>query len=406
MVRVYPFAALRPAQDYAQKVATRVGPESREELQVKLQNNPHSYLHVVKPGLLYGNAENQQPQYRFAQNYFVQMRENGILSKENSPAIYIYRQTFADGHVFEGLILGISIIDYLEGTIKKHEYTLTEKEAGLVEHVTQTGVVGEPVLIANPEGHIVKDWIRRHKPQLVSLSFNDDDGIKHDVWAIHDKESIAEIQLGFRQTEYLYIADGHHRIAASSLYLNHMHNEKNWSADKMCFMAYIISEEDLWIKPFHRLIAGFGQDELHEIKTALNDRFIITEEKASVVPEKKGVFGMVTQMGWLRLEFKEDAKYSTPAENLDVSRLEKYIFKEILHIQDSKSDSRLGFVRGDMPPSELEVMVKSGICDIAFLLHPNTMDEIKAVADAGQVMPPKSTWIEPKLLAGMLIQEF
>lgn len=408
MVRVYPFPALRPSQEFVQQVATRIGgSESKEELLLRLQNNPFSYLHVIKPGLHFHNhSESLDTQFRFAKNYFGQMREQSVLLKDSTNSIYIYRQTFADGHVFEGLVLGISVIDYLEGSIKKHEYTLTEKEAKMVEHVTHTGVVGEPVLIANPEGAITKDWIRRHRPEKTILVFQDEVDVKHEIWAVTEKESIAEIQMDFRQIDSLYIADGHHRIAASSLYLTHMHNEKNWSADKMCFMAYVLSEEDLWIKPFHRLVNGITDDEIEAMLSKLHLRFHVTIESSAVVPEQKGVFGIYTRKGWVKIAFRDDANYQTPAENLDVSRLEKYIFRELLNIQDSKTDARLGFVRGDMPANELEILVKSGTCDLAFVLHPNSMQEIKEVADAGQVMPPKSTWVEPKLLTGMLIQEF
>lgn len=407
MVRIFPFAALRPNAEYADQVACHVGGGLQQaELLEELVQNPLSYLHVVKPGLHFGDKETQEIHYKFAGNYFRQMLEQQVLTKEDEPGIYIYRQTFPDGHVFEGLVLGISIIDYLEGSIKKHEYTLTEKEAKMVEHITHTGVVGEPVLIANPNGAYVKDWIRRHKKGDSILAFSDKAGILHEVWLESAKEGIAEIQQGFRDIDALYIADGHHRIAASSLYLTHMHNERNWPASKMCFMAYVLSDEDLWIKPFHRLVKGLDDKSLELFLAKLNARFTCVASATQVIPSSKGEFGLYTRKGWFKLSFRNVADYSTPAENLDVSRLEKYIFGEILGIKDSKTDNRLGFVRGDMRANELERMVDSGSTDAAFLLFANTMHEIKEVADAGQVMPPKSTWIEPKLLTGMLIQQF
>lgn len=407
MVRVYPFAALRPTQEFVSKVASRVPGASEERtLQEELDSNDLSYLHVIKSGISEKRGEGNASHYDAAKAYFNRLKSMGVLIHETDPAIYIYSQKFPDNHVFEGLIIGISAIDYLEGSIKKHEYTLTEKESRMVEHVTHTGVVGEPVLIANPNSDYTKDWIRRHKKGNPILVFTDKDNIEHSVWAETGKEAIAEIQLAYRDIDSLYIADGHHRIAASSMYLTHMHNEKNWTAEKLCFMAYVLADSDLWIKPFHRLVKGYTDAQIEMVVDRLHQRFDVQHSENAVVPEEKGTFGMYSRRGWLHLKFKEEASYHTPAENLDVSRLEKYIFNALLSIEDSKSDNRLGFLRGDVNASELEALVQSGTYDLAFVLFPNTMHEIQEVADAGQVMPPKSTWVEPKLLTGMLIQEF
>jgi uncharacterized protein (DUF1015 family) len=399
---------MMPSGEFVSQVVCRVGSgESPDTLRQVLESNPFSYLHVVKPGIHFGeSAENREKHYRFAKSYFGQMAEQNVLQQVGPPAIYIYRQQFSDGHIFEGLVAGISVIDYMEGTIKKHEYTLTEKEARMAEHITNTGVVGEPVLLANPEEDYTADWIRRHKKGEPCLQFADELNIDHTIWNITDPEAISEIQHCFRQTQALYIADGHHRIAASSLYLTHMHNEQNWPATKLTFMAYVLPESSLWINPFHRVVKGIGDAAVAQILVEAASKFLIERVEAPVNPEVKGQFGVYTRQGWFRFSFLEDADYHTPAENLDVFRLEKYVFDNILHIKDSKSDNRLSFLRGDMDVKELQVLVDSGAADIAFVLYPNTMAEIKEVADAGQTMPPKSTWIEPKLLTGMIIQKF
>jgi len=408
VVRIFPFPAILPSKDLVSQVVCRVGGgESQESLRLTLENNPLSYLHVVKPGIHFGDSlESRENHYRFARAYFGQMAEQGVLNQDLIPAIYIYRQQFPDGHVFEGIVACVSVIDYLEGVIKKHEFTLTEKEARMVEHVTRTGVVGEPVLLSNPDEGYTEDWIRRHKKDEPVLNFSDDNHITHSLWSISDQEAIAEIQMAFRQTESLYIADGHHRIAASSLYLTHLHNEINLPASKMSFMAFIMSESALWISPFHRLLKGIGDEEVTRILEEAKSKFGIIASDSPVTPTEKGMFGAYTRQGWFQFSFLQDADYHTPAENLDVSRLEKYIFQNILHIKDSKSDQRLSFIRGDMQVKELEVLVDSGTADVAFVLYPNTIEEIKEVADGGQTMPPKSTWIEPKLLSGMIIQKF
>lgn len=399
---------MMPLPEFAGQVAVRVGGgETSEQQRLEMEENPFSYLHVVKPGIHFGDQpEHREQHFNFARSYFGQMLEQKVLQQDKEPGIYIYRQEFHDGHEFEGLILGVSVIDYLEGSIRKHENTITEKEARMAEHVTKTGVVGEPVLLSNPDESYTKDWIRRHKSGEPILNFDDDLGITHMVWGVYDKTAIAEIQQSFRNTNALYIADGHHRIAASSLYLTHMHNEMNWEPNQMCFMAYILGESTLWINSFHRIVKGLGDAAVDKIISEAEHRFLVTKESKAVVPHETGEFGVYTRKGWFRLEFRHDGQYHTPAENLDVTRMEKYIFAEILDIQDSKADARLSFMRGDMPPKELEVLVNSGAADIAFVLFPNSMQEIKAVADAKQTMPPKSTWIEPKLLTGMMIQKF
>lgn len=409
MVRIYPFAALIPNTEFISQVACRVGGtiETSEEHKKELEVNPFSYLHVIKPGLHFSGAEdNPDIHYGFARNYFQQMMEQQVISQSDKVAVYIYRQLFEDGHVFEGLITGVSVIDYLEGNIKKHENTLTDKESRMAEHVNRTGVVGEPVLLSNPDEITTKEWIHKNRHGDPVIEFTDSLSVTHTVWAVTDPYAIADIQDHFRQIPSLYIADGHHRIAATSLYLTHMHNEMNWEPSQMCFMAYILPESALWIRPFHRLLKKLGETEVNRLLEESQERFLVSPEKLPVIPHENGEFGVYTRKGWYRFEFRNDGNYHTPAENLDVSRLEKYLFSEILGIHDSKSDSRLSFLRGDMPVKELETLVNSGAADIAFVLFPNSMAEIKAVADAKQTMPPKSTWIEPKMLTGMIIQKF
>lgn len=409
MVRIYPFAALIPQPEFIDQVACRVGDSSvtADEQKRELESNPFSYLHVIKPGLHFSDSvDNTEVHHGFAKNYFSQMLEQDVIKPSSKASIYIYRQLFEDGHVFEGIIAGVSIIDYLEGTIKKHENTLTEKESKMADHVNKTGVVGEPVLLSNPDEQFTKEWIYRNKLGEPVIRFFDNSKVEHTVWAVSDPYAIHDLQEKMRIIQSLYIADGHHRIAATSMYLTHMHNEMNWDPARMCFMAYILPESALWIKPFHRLIKKIGDKTVNDLIEKCQERFLISREASPVIPHENGEFGVFTRNGWYRFEFRNDGNYHTPAENLDVSRLEKYVFSEILDIHDSKSDPRLTFLRGDMNLIELETLVNSGAADIAFVLYPNSMKEIKAVADAKQTMPPKSTWIEPKMLTGMIIQQF
>lgn len=408
MVRIFPLAAIRPTQQTAAKVVARIlGTETDEQLRVQLNENPYSYLNLVKPHIHLGEPANQSlSQYQFALKYFDQMIQDQVLVKDSEPAVYIYKQSMADGHSFLGIIAGVSAIDYLEGIIKKHENTITAKEEKMVVDISSTSVVGEPVLLSCPNGQFLENWTIQNSKGIPLLNFYDGAGLQHEIWPITDSEAIAVLVKDMLSQDALYIADGHHRIAASSDYLTRMHNEHNWTGKKMAFMAFILPEHTLWIKSFHRLITGLTDAEIRALIEGAKEKFEIEYSLKPVLPKEKGEFGLCTRLGWYKLRFLEDAEYSSPAQNLDVSRLEKYIFHNVLNIKDSKTDSRLQFVRGDMSAGELEALITSGSIDAAFLVHPNSMEEIKAVADADETMPPKSTWIEPKLLTGMIIQQF
>lgn len=392
----------------AAQVAARIsGNETPESLQQYFAQNPNTYLHVVKPHIHFGETKTSGEHHlQFAKEYLHQLLNQGVLVQDPQAGVYIYKQSLPDGHSFTGIIAGVSAIDYLEGTVKKHEYTLTEKENYMMAHLAHTHVVGEPVLLSCPDGDGLKSWIGNKTEGIPLLDFADESNTHHKVWHITDEAELGGIAAFMARQEALYIADGHHRIAASSDYLTRMHNEHNWKSNKMFFMAFIVPEDELWINSFHRLVKGLSESDIENMLSQCLDKFEVSKAQAPFTPQSKGEFGLCTSLGWYKLKFKNTANYGSPAQNLDVARLEQYIFKEILHITDSKSDSRLQFVRGDMPPLELENLVNKGSIDAAFLVYPNTMAEIKAVADAEETMPPKSTWIEPKMLTGMLIQKF
>jgi uncharacterized protein (DUF1015 family) len=408
LVRIFPFQGIRPSQEYADKVAARIlGTENDITLKEELVKNPASYLNLVKPHLVCANPNaSKQALYDYALEYFANMLRQNILVVENEAAIYIYKQTLADGHEFTGIITAVSVLDYLGGTIKKHENTITAKESKMVADISATSVVGEPVLIACPQGNFINDWTKSNSVTNPTLDFYDPAGLSHQIWSVTDPFQIQVISSLMLGVETLYIADGHHRIAASSDFLTRMHNEQNWTGAKMAFMAFIIPEEQLWIKPFHRLINGITAGDIENLLIAATAKFDVEQSTSPVLPANKGEFGFCSAKGWYRLRFLTNADYNSPAQNLDVSRLEKYIFHDILNITDSKTDDRLHFVRGDISTEELETLIKSREIDAAFLLHPNSMQEIKEVADANETMPPKSTWVEPKLLTGMIIQQF
>lgn len=399
MIHIHPFAALRPAAEHADKVVCGT-PDQGED------KHPYHYENVVRPFLSAPLGSINAETYRPALDYFRNLKNEGVLITEDQEGIYIYRQTLADGTVFEGLILGISSADYDNGQICKHENTLTEKQELMVQHISALRVVGEPVLLADPSEEFIEDWMHRYDEMRPVYDFKDQQGRRHEVWVVSDTTAIAELKAGFLKTSRLYIADGHHRIAASTLFLDRMQEKQGWQAEESFFMAYVLPESQLTIKPFHRLLKNTDPEEWMDMIHNASSDFYVDLLHEPVRPERKGDIVALTPSGWYRLRLKPGHMHPSPSENLDVYRLEAYVFNKFFHIKDSKTDARLRFVRGDIGLVELQQMRERGEIDGAFVLYPNTMREIKEVADAGETMPPKSTFIEPKIPGGMLIQRF
>ncbi|MFN4915555.1 MAG: DUF1015 family protein [Sphingomonadales bacterium] len=390
MIHIKPFAALRPAAAHVDQVVCgkhgsrlHFGNVIRSLVGITLQN--HS-----------------EEDYSDALHYFEKLQSGKVLVREACEGIYIYKQTHPDGKEFHGIVACLAYEDYVNGDICKHENTLTSKETLMVKHIEAIRKVGEPVLLANPNDEFMNDWIQQHENADIIFEFKDSSGKHHEIWFVNEPEAIENLQISFLKTPRLYIADGHHRIASVASYIN-LHSQK---AENGGIMAYILPESALQIKPFHRLLKQTDREEwLDMIHNASEDFYVDLLGKPER-PEKKGDIVALTPMGWYRLRLKPGHTRPNPSENLDVFRLEEYVFKKFFHIKDSKNDSRLEFVRGDEDLNTLHQWKNRGEIDGAFVLYPNTIKEIKDVADAGETMPPKSTWIEPKIPAGMLINVF
>jgi uncharacterized protein (DUF1015 family) len=361
VIHIKPFAALRPAAAHVDQVVC-----GKHGSRLHFGNVIRSLV-----GITLRNHSDED--YREALHYFDKLQSSRVLVREAKKGVYIYKQTLSDGKEFHGIVACLAYEDYLSGNICKHENTLTSKQNLMVKHIEAIQKVGEPVLLANPNDEFMSDWIQQH-----------------------ENADIIE------KTPRLYIADGHHRIASVASYLG-LHPEK--SADNG-IMAYILPESTLQIKPFHRILKHTDREEWLDMIHNASDDFYVDLLSKPERPEKKGDIVALTPMGWYRLRLKPGHSRPNPSENLDVFRLEEYVFKKFFHITDSKNDSRLEFVRGDEDLNTLQSWMNRGDIDGAFVLFPNTIKEIKDVADAGETMPPKSTWIEPKIPAGMLINLF
>ena len=406
MIRVFPIKVIRPEPETVLQVSTRIGgSESIQHLTEELENNPFSYLHVVKPYIHFADPEHQERHFPFGRNYFRQLKAQGVLVNEPTRRAYIYRQTdIRQGKVYEGYILGVSVLDYDEDRIKRHEHTLTSKENKLVKHIETLGAIGEPMLLCHlggPDAALLEQIRGRQLFDFVT----DEDGLRHEVWYIAE-EQWPKLADSFAALDALYIADGHHRIAATARYLD-QRLEAGFGEEDCVLMAYVLPADQLQIKPFHRLVKPLPAFEDWNLwLRKLEQGFLLEKSDQPVIAAIPGQFGMfASQHGWYRLQLKEDYRPAVLPKSLDVACLESLVFKDLLGIEDSKVSEDLSFVRGDMPASELEALVVSKFA-VAFTVHPNSFKEIKDVADRNGVMPPKSTWIEPKLRTGMIIQEF
>ncbi|MEK0420608.1 MAG: DUF1015 domain-containing protein [Bacteroidetes bacterium] len=390
MIHVKPFAALRPAAAHVDQVVCG-----------KHGSNLH-FGNVIRSLVGITLRNHSEEDYREALHYFEKLQAGKVLVRENKEGVYIYKQTLSDGKEFHGIVACLAFEDYINGDICKHENTLTSKQNLMVKHIEAIQKVGEPVLLANPNDEFMSDWIQQHENADIVFEFSDNHGKHHELWFVSEYEALENLKISFLKTPRLYIADGHHRIASVASYLKTNADKSQRSG----IMSYILPESSLQIKPFHRILKHTDREEwLDMIHNASADFYVDLLSKPCR-PEKKGDIISLTPMGWYRLRLKPGHTRPNPSENLDVFRLEEYVFKKFFHINDSKNDSRLEFVRGDEDLHSLEIWKNRGEIDGAFILYPNTIKEIKDVADAGETMPPKSTWIEPKIPAGMLINIF
>jgi uncharacterized protein (DUF1015 family) len=396
-MRIFPVATFTPNPENAGDICcTTQAPDL-----AALARHPDSYLRVVKPqfveqGLRPGTDEFLQAS---AENFNELVQRNVMQIQE--PAFWFYKQTLPDGTEFSGWIVGVSALDYEEGKIKKHENTIKEKENRLAKHIGVLKSVAEPVLLAASLPIELKDLSHEIQSHAASFSFSDVIGRKHEVWKIVDSGMIDTIRDSFTGINALYIADGHHRTAASSLYVR----EAGLDPAINGVMAFVMDKKSLSVKSFHRLITvqapAWKLEETCRIKGWNVER--LKEKSERIVP---GTVLAHSADGTYLIRPQYALQQMDEAASLDVARLETEIFPALFGIENSRVDSRISFLRGDTRPEVLNELLNEGKVGWIFEVAPNTMEQIQKVADAGLVMPPKSTWVEPKLMTGMMVMRY
>lgn len=406
MAKITPFKALRPVRDKVHLVATRPYYSYKKNvLTAKLEDNPFTFLRIINPefGSTVKTKANTQERFNLVSEKYEEFIQEGILIKDQEAHLYIYRQT-KDGHVFTGVIAGASVEEYENDSIKKHEATITAREAMFTNYLDIVGYNAEPVLLAYPHSPAIEHLIEAAITSRPEYEFTTTDRIKHEVWVL-DQTATANITRAFEAVPAIYIADGHHRSASSAGLKKHREarNASHFPNEDF-FLAYFIDEKRLNILEFNRLVKTLGQLSHETLLTQLAQSFDITPLDAARKPTREHQFTMCLGGKWFQLDCKAfiiDSKH--PVNSLDAEILTQFVLAPLLNIVDLKTDENIEFISGAENSETIEEKITSGKYALGFILYPATMEQVKKVADNQLIMPPKSTWVEPKMRSGLTI---
>ena len=415
MARVRAFKGLRPPVEIVEKLASRpYDVMNSEEAREEAKGNPYSLLHVTKAeiDLAPGTADNAPEVFEKVVENYNNFKKQGWLVQDAEPKLYIYAQTM-NGRTQYGIVGCTHVDDYFNGIIKKHELTRKDKEDGRMVHVNITNANVEPVFFAYRDNkeidQIVSDIVKNEKPVYDFVA--KEDGFGHTFWVINCKDKIKRIEEIFaNDIDYLYVADGHHRTAAAARVgqerraknPNHTGNEEyNY------FMAVIFPASQLHIIDYNRVVKDLNGLSEQDFIKAVEEKFTVEKMGKEIYkPAKLHEFSMYLGGDWYRLSAKEGTyNANDPIGVLDVSILSNNVFYKVLGIKDLRTDKRIDFVGGIRGLGELKKRVDSGEMKVAFALYPVSMNQLMEIADTGNIMPPKSTWFEPKLRSGLVIHE-
>ncbi len=411
MAVLKPFKAVRPKNEYASLVgALPYDVMNSEEAREMVKGKPYSFLHVDKAEVdLPQGIDIYSPEvYAKAKENLDALSENGICKQDDKPMLYIYRQIM-NGREQTGIVGCTAVDDYLNNIIKKHEFTRADKEADRIRHVDTLDANTGPIFLTHRENKTVSDitenWKNTHTP---AYDFVSDDGVSQTVWVVDDDAVIDTLVKEFAEIPYLYIADGHHRCASAVRVGERRRGEGEYdkNAEFNFFLSVIFPCDQLKIMDYNRVIADLNGNTSEEFIAKMGEKFIVEETSESpYAPKERHTFGMYLDNKWYKVTAKaEFINENDPVECLDVSILQNNLITPILNITDPRTDKRIDFVGGIRGLQELERRCAEGM-RLAFAMYPTSLGELMDIADAGKVMPPKSTWFEPKLLSGLFIHK-
>lgn len=413
MAIVKPFRGLRPPRQLVEQVQSRpYDVLDSDEARAEAEGNPMSLYHIIKPEIDFavGTNEYDERVYARAAENFQKFQDQGWLVQDQNEQYYIYAQTM-NGRTQYGLVVAAAVQDYMTGVIKKHELTRRDKEEDRMRHVRVNNANMEPVFFAYPDSQELDQLVARLIQAEPEYDFvAPGDGFRHQLWTVRNAADIATITAAFAAIPCLYIADGHHRSAAAALVgAEKAQQNPHHKSDEEYnyFMAVCFPASQLTILDYNRVVRDLNGLSPTQLLQALSEHFEV-EEKGTTPwrPTQVHEFSLYVDGTWHSLKLKPGhCSEQNPIESLDVSISSKYILDHILHISDLRSSKRIDFVGGLRGLDELQRRVDSGEMQMALALHPVTMSQIMAIADSGNIMPPKATWFEPKLRSGLVVHK-
>lgn len=411
MAIIRPFKAIRPTKELAERIAALpYDVMNSDEAREMVKDNPYSFLHVDK-------AEVDLPKeidvyddkvYEKAKENLDKMIDSGLYIEDEKPNYYIYKQVMK-GRSQTGLVACASIDDYNNNVIKKHELTREEKEIDRINHVYKCEAHTGPIFLTYRENkdisNIVNEWVKKEP----IYDFKADDGVSHTVWIIDDEYTVNKLQDLFKTVEYLYIADGHHR-SASAVKVGHIKRaeKENYTGEEEFnfFLSISYPDSELEVLDYNRTVKDLNGLSKEEFLSKVKENFEIIESSEQVKPKEKYTFGMYLENQWYLLKAKKGIfNPDDPVDRLDVSILQNNLLRPILGIDDPRKSKRIKFIGGIRGLNELEKRANTDM-KVSFSMYPTTIEDIMAIADSGEIMPPKSTWFEPKPRSGLFIHKF
>ena len=410
MAKIKPFKAVRPAPDKVALVTCRTYDDySSAELAAWLDFNPYSFLHVIHPA--YANAQKVSLEKRFkaVANKYQDFKHDQILIEEEHPVFYLY-EIQSKGQTFTGIIAGTSVKDYQNNVIKKHEDTLQYRVELFKDYLHQTNFNTEPVLITYPDSVEINTFIALRKKSKPVYEYSTTNKEKHTLWKIDTQSEVDWLQEHFENIPNLYIADGHHRSASAELLYEqdkHLGNENlNY------FMSFLIAESNVKIYEFNRLIRDLNGLSKETFIKKLSEHFVIDAKDQEIwKPQNKFEFGMYLDGSFYALFYKHNSHVISSEveksilDNLDAQILYDKVLFPLLGIEDLRNDERIDYIPGKQSISVIKDLIDEGEFEVGFMLYPSDINEIKALADNNLIMPPKSTYIEPKFRSGLVVYE-
>lgn len=411
MAKIIPFKAVRPTRDKVSLVASRSYQSyTQAEREARLDYNPYSFLHIVNPGYKYDKEISGKERYQLVKNRYLEFKEDDVFVQDKKATYYIYRIVDRDHQVFNGIVAAASVEDYKNDVIKKHEDTIASREIIFKEYLKTVGFNAEPVLLTYPDNDVISIIISEIQKERAEFEFTTTYRDTHYLWKIDNENAIDVISKAFYKIETLYIADGHHRSASSRLLCEDLKTQnKNHTGEESYnyFMSFLIPESELKLHEFYRVIRDLNGKSKEEFLIQLDTMFRI--ENRGIMPYKPSKthhFSMYLDGEFYSLYLrKNNYTFKSSLDRLDAQLLFETILKPILGISDLRNDKRIDYLSGKKDIVNLKSMIDSEAFKVGFGMVPATIEQLKAIADEGLTMPPKSTYIEPKLRSGVTIYE-